>query len=38
MMCMDHYELGLPIYENFMERKKCVHNDDMLENELMYLY
>ena len=38
MMCMGHYEIKPPIYEKFIEKNKCIHTNDMLENGLMYLY
>ena len=35
---MGYYEIKLPVYENFMEKNKCVRTNDMLENRLMYSY
>ena len=37
-MCMGHYEIKTPIYENFIEKNICVHTNSMLEVGLMYLY
>ena len=38
MMCMGHYEIKPPIYKIFVEKNKCLHTNDMLENGLVYLY
>ena len=35
---MGHYEVKLPIYEKFIEKNNDIRTNDILENELMYLY
>ena len=37
MMCVGHYEIIRPIYENFIEKNKCVRTNGMLENG-SYIY
>ena len=37
MMCMGQHKVETPIYDKFIEIKKCIHINDMLETGLMYL-
>ena len=36
-MCVGHYEMKPFIYENFMEKNKCISTNDKLENGPVYL-
>ena len=38
MMCVGHYEIKPPIYENFIEGNIYIYTNGVLENGLMYLY
>ena len=38
MVCVGPYENQSPIYETFIEKNKCIHTNNILENGLMYLY
>ena len=37
-MYVSHNEIKPPIYEKFIEKNKCIHTIDMLENGLVNLY
>ena len=36
MKCVGHNEIESPIYEEFIEKNKCLRTNGMLENELVY--
>ena len=36
MTCVGDYEIKPPIYENFLEKNKCIHTNDRVENGLTY--
>ena len=36
--CMDYYNIKPPTYDKFIEKTKCIHTNNMLDNRLMYLY
>ena len=38
MTCVGHYEIKPPIYDRFVEKKKCVRTNGILENGLMHFY
>ena len=38
MTCVGDYEIKPHAYITFIKKNKCICTDNMLENELMYLY
>ena len=38
MTGVGYYEIKPPIYEEFLEKKKCTHTKYKLENGFIYLY
>jgi hypothetical protein len=38
MTCIGHYEIKTLVYNKFIERIRCMHTNNLLENEPMYLH